>query len=109
MTAFIDQHSEPGEPIFDFSNQGAFYFFTNRRSVTRFHQALYAATPRMQREIVGRLEEQRPKVVIFKSGTGYDSPDGIPMEQRLPILGAYLKEKYAPGENVMGTELLLRR
>ena len=94
VLAYIQEQTAPDEKIFDFSSQGAFYFFANRPSVTRYHQIVYAATPAMQREVLAALEADKTRIVLFKTGWWFDAVDDVPAEQRHPIIAAYLRENY---------------
>ena len=46
--ASIQAHSKPDQPIFDFSDQGAYYFLADRLNATSFCQASYAIPRRLQ-------------------------------------------------------------
>ena len=48
------------EPIFDFSNQPAFYFFCARPNPTRFYQIPILLPPAFQRETIVALERTAP-------------------------------------------------
>ena len=109
VVEYIQANTEPNERIFDFSSQGAYYFFANRPSVTRFHMVSYASTPGMQREVVSALERDQTRLVIFKTGGWFDNVDGIPVEERHPIIAQYLDENYEPAIDINGTEILLRK
>ena len=109
VVEYIQANTEPNERIFDFSSQGAYYFFANRPSVTRFHMVSYASTPGMQREVVSVLERDQTRLVIFKTGGWFDHVDGIPVEERHPIIAQYLEENYALAIDINGTEILLRK
>jgi hypothetical protein len=108
VVTFIHRHVAPNETIFDFSNNGAYYFFADRKNSTRFHQSAYIATDTMQREAISRLEAEKTPLVIFSTGTGWDAPDGVPNLRRQKLLAEYLTQKYAPAANIRGTVLLLR-
>ncbi len=109
VVAYIQENSEPHEKIFDFTSQGAYYFFANRPSVTRFHMVSYASTPGMQNEVVSALELDQTRLVIFKTGGWFDNVDGIPVEERHPIIATYLEENYALAIDIKGTEILMRK
>ncbi|MYB65321.1 hypothetical protein F4X73_11580 [Candidatus Poribacteria bacterium] len=109
VVQYIQANTEPDERIFDFSSQGAYYFFANRPSVTRFHMVSYASTVGMQREVVSALERDQTRLVIFKTGGWFDNVDGIPVEERHPIIAQYLEENYEPAIDINGTEILLRK
>ena len=109
VVAYIQQNTETGEKIFDFTSQGAYFFFANRPSVTRFHMVCYASTPGMQREVISDLENDQTRLVIFKTGGWFDRIDGIPVEERHPLIAEYLAQNYDLAININNTEILLRK
>ena len=109
VVAYIQGHTKPDEKIFDFTSQGAYYFFANRPSVTRFHQVAYASTPAMQREVINALERNRTHLVIFKTGGWFDNIDGIRSEERHPLIAQYLAEHYELAIDISGTQILKRK
>lgn len=109
VVAFIHNNTAPDEKIFDFTSQGAYYFFANRPSVTRFHMVSYASTPGMQKEVVSALKKDLTRLVIFKTGGWFDNVDGIPVEERHPIIAQYLEDNYKHAIDINGTEILMRK
>ncbi len=109
VVAYIQENTAPNEKIFDFTSQGAYFFFADRPSVTRFHMVSYAATPGMQREVISALESDQTRLVIFKTGGWFDRVDGIPVEERHPLIAEYLEENYELAINLNNTEILLRK
>ena len=109
VVAYIQENTVENEKIFDFTSQGAYYFFANRPGVSRFHQVSYASTPAMQQEVIEALERDKTRLVIFKTGGWFDAVDGIPVEERHPLIAAYLQENYEPAININSTEILLRK
>ena len=109
VVAYIQENTEPNENIFDFTSQGAYYFFAKRPGVTRFHQVSYASTPSMQEEVIEALERDKTRLVIFKTGGWFDNVDGIRVEERHALIAAYLQENYEPAININNTEILLRK
>ena len=109
VVAYIQENTAPNEKIFDFTSQGAYFFFANRPSVTRFHMVSYAATPGMQREVISALERDQTRLVIFKTGGWFDRVDGIPVEERHPLIAKYLENNYELAININNTEILLRK
>ena len=109
VVAYIRENTAENEKIFDFTSQGAYYFFANRLSVTRFHQVSYASTPEMQQEVIGALERDKTRLVIFKTGGWFDAVDDIPVEERHPLISAYLLANYELAVNINETEILLRK
>jgi hypothetical protein len=96
------------EPIFDFSNQPAFYFFANRPNPTRFYQVPIASPPEYQAEIIRDLERAKPKVVIRTAPEGFDEFDGIPNALRAQGVAAYLDDCYRFYRSLRGVELWTR-
>ena len=109
VVAYIQENTAPNENIFDFTSQGAYYFFANRPGVTRFHQVSYASTPAMQQEVITALEQDKTRLVIFKTGGWFDAVDGIRVEERHPLIAEYLQDNYELAVNINGTEILSRR
>src|SRR5436190_153013 len=98
-----------GEPIFDFSNQPAFYFFTNRPNPTRFYQVPILSPREFQAETIGALERAKPKVIIRKSPEHYDQFDGVPNGLRAQAGAAYIRDVYEFHKTTRGIELWTRR
>ncbi len=96
-------------PIFDFSNQPAFYFFSERRNPTRFFQIPIASPPRFQMEILRDLERARPPLVLRGSPQAFDRFDGISNDARAQAIAAYLDERYVHAKTVRGVEIWMRR
>lgn len=109
VVAYIKENTAPNEKIFDFTSQGAYFFFANRPSVTRFHMVSYAATTGMQREVISALENDQTRLVIFKTGGWFDRVDGIPVEERHPLIAKYLEDNYELAIDINNTEILLRK
>jgi hypothetical protein len=97
------------EPIFDFSNQPALYFFCDRPNPTRFYQVPMMSPRPFQSEVIERLEEAKPKVVLRRSPEGFDTFDGVPNTVRAQAVAAYLDDCYEFFRNVRGVELWRRR
>ena len=84
-----------GEPIFDFSNQPAFYFFADRPNPTRFYQ-VPILSPRAfpGRDDLRARERAKPKVVIRRSPELFDQFDGVTNDLRAQAVSAYLDDTY---------------
>jgi len=106
VASYIHSHTLSDEPIFVFSNTGAYYFLLDRPNPTRFYQIVFASTPSLQKEVIQDLEKAKPQYVIFAPGTDVD---GINNTRRLPLIFTYLSWNYHPEVNVGGTLMLKRR
>jgi hypothetical protein len=93
---YIGEHTEPGEPVFDFSSSAGLLFFADRPSATRYFQILYASAPGSQREVVRELEQRQVRLAI----TSPVAMDGVPTAQRYPIVADYLDRNFAPWRRV---------
>ena len=109
VVAYIKENTAENEKIFDFTSQGAYYFFANRPGVSRFHQVSYASTPAMQQEVIEALERDQTRLVIFKTGGWFDAVDGIRVEERHRLIAEYLQENYELAININNTEILMRK
>jgi hypothetical protein len=93
---YIGEHTEPGEPVFDFSSNAGLLFFADRPSATRYFQILYASAPGSQREVVAELEQRQVRLAI----TSPVVMDGVPTAWRYPIVADYLDRNFAPWRRV---------
>lgn len=104
----VRQFSKPGQPIFDFSNQPALYFFCERPNPTRFYQVPILSPRAFQRETILALERARPPVVIRRSPEGYDVFDGIDNDVRAQAVAGYIKDYYSYARTARGVEIWRR-
>ena len=105
----VTRLSKPGEPMFDFSNQPALYFFCDRPNPTRFYQVPIMSPWEFQREVIVALELARPPVVIRRSPQGFDQFDGIDNTVRAQAVAAYLDDHYEYADTRYGVELWKRK
>ena len=96
------------EPIFDFSNQPAFYFFADRMNPTRFYQVPIASPRQFQAEIIRALERTKTKVILRTSPENYDEFDGVPNSVRAQAVAAYIDDVYRFFTTVRGVEIWKR-
>jgi len=109
VSAAIGELTGPNEPVFDFSNKPAFYFFANRPNPTRFYQIPILSPPGFQMETIRALELAQPKVIIRRSPELFDQFDGVPNELRAQAVAAYIDDSYRFHRAVRGVELWSRR
>lgn len=105
----VFQMSKKGAPIFDFSNQPAFYFFCDRPNPTRFYQIPILSPRRFQREAILALERSKPPVVIRVSPQQFDVFDGVDNSIRAQAVAAYIDDHYTYSRSVRGVELWQRK
>ena len=103
------EQARPGQAIFDFSNQPAFYFFCDRPNPTRFYQVPILSPRVFQQETIAALERTKPPVVIRRSPEGYDVFDGIDNDVRAQAVAAYIKDYYSYARTARGIEIWRRK
>ncbi|HYK04954.1 MAG TPA: hypothetical protein VE974_24585 [Thermoanaerobaculia bacterium] len=101
--------TKPNEPVFDFSNQPAFYFFADRPNPTRFYQVPILSPRELQAETINALERTKTKVILRRSPELYDQFDGVTNDVRAQAVSAYIDENYRFHRAVRGVELWTRR
>ena len=106
---YIQKNTRPDETIFDFSNQGAYYFFADRPSVTRYIQVCYASTDVMQMEVIEALEKYKTRLVIFSNSSWMDSIDGVTNLDRHRLIAKYLKDNYVESVKIGPTIIYKRK
>lgn len=104
----IREFTRPNDPIFDFSNQPAFYFFADRPNPTRFYQVPIMSPRVLQAEVIAALQAARPSVVIRTSPENFDEFDGVPNAIRAQGVAAYLDDCYRYYRSVRGVQLWIR-
>ncbi len=105
----ITQLTRPGDPIFDFSNQPALYFFCDRPNPTRYYQVPVMSPRDAQREVILALERSRPRAVIRRSPQEFDQFDGIDNSIRAQAVAAYLDDHYTYATTRYGVEIWKRK
>ncbi len=101
--------TKPNEPIFDFSNQPAFYFFADRPNPTRFYQVPILSPRAFQAETIRALERSKPKVILRRSPELFDMFDGVTNDLRAQAVSAYVDDAYRFHRSVRGVEIWARR
>ena len=109
VVANVQELTKKDEPIFDFSNQPAFYFFADRPNPTRFYQVPILSPREFQAETIRALERAKPKVVLRRSPELFDMFDGVTNDVRAQAVSAYLDDMYGFHRSVRGVELWTRR
>ncbi|HKR66813.1 MAG TPA: hypothetical protein VJZ00_24010, partial [Thermoanaerobaculia bacterium] len=109
VSANIRELTPRGEPIFDFSNQPAFYFFADRPNPTRFYQVPILSPREFQAETIRDLERAKPKVILRRSPELFDQFDGVTNDLRAQAVSAYIDDAYHFYKNIRGVELWTRR
>jgi hypothetical protein len=108
VVKYIQSNTRPDETIFDFSNQGGYYFFADRPSATRYIQICYASTDAMQMEVIESLKQHKTNLVIFSNSSWMDSIDGVSNLDRHRLIAKYLKDNYVESAKI-GTTTIYKK
>jgi hypothetical protein len=103
---FFEKTTLPTEYIWDFTNQGAFYFLTDRKNPTRYALTQLVITEDQQKEVIRNLKEYPPRWIIFRSQTHWDEIDGVDTYLRHYLLSDYLLRHYKPAARIANFILL---
>ena len=109
VKAVVDELSKPGQPIFDFSNQPALYFFCERPNPTRFYQVPILSPREYQIETIRALERSKPPLIIRHSPQEFDVFDGIDNSIRAQAVAGYIDDHYIYARSTRGVEIWRRR
>lgn len=106
IVGYIQTHTEPDEYIFDFTNQGIYYFLADRPNATSFYQIAYAATEEMQKEVVADLEKKKPKYVLARPDEQAPSGFAGGNTDEQVIIGEYINANYQKEAEIEGVTFL---
>jgi hypothetical protein len=106
ISRFLQENTTPGEYTYFFPNEAGYYVLFNRNNPTRYPCAFHAATRAQRVELIGDLEQKKPKYIFHSLSTAHI--DGIPDEIQFPEVVAYLKTKYVL-DSEPGDILILKR
>jgi hypothetical protein len=89
---FLEVHTKPGEYVYFFPNEAAYYFLSNRRNPTRYSFSYSAVTAAQRKELVGDLEKNKPEYVVYSRDTW--RVDNIMEDVQVPEVVRYLQDNY---------------
>jgi hypothetical protein len=95
----LDRHLEPGDHLFDFSNNPMlFHYVLDRPPSTRYFHVSMAIRQHTQSDLVKQLERRRPKLVVFSSSGSFGLPawDNISNQVRHYDVSEYILDHYRP-------------
>jgi hypothetical protein len=103
---FLTSNTKPGDYVYFFPNEPAYYFLFDRKNPTRYVMSYFAITTEQRRELIDDLEEKKPKYVVYSLKTW--RPDNIMENVQVPEVVRYIHENYGLHEN-MGDVIILKR
>jgi hypothetical protein len=98
LRAVLHAYLGPSDWVYDFTNAPAVYYYLLELTPrTRYFDVSVALPETSQQDLVGQLERDRPKLVIFDSDRwGQPGWDGIPNQVRHYDVSQYLLDHYRP-------------
>ena len=92
MDFFLRSNTSPGDYVYFFPNEAAYYFLFNRNNPTRYSMSYLAVTSAQKRELVAQLEQKKPEYIIYSLRTW--RIDGINEDIQVPEVVRYMRKKY---------------
>ncbi len=87
----------PEETWLDLTNRGIFYFFLRRDCPIREPEVAFYETEDRQRDVIRRLEnDMRIRAVLVPGYTGRYTVDGVPNQERAPLVWQYIQANFEP-------------
>jgi len=103
---FLQLHTKPGEYVYFFPNEAAYYFLFNRKNPTRYPASYQTVTRRHRYELVADLDRKKPRYVVYSLNTA--RVDGITENIQTPEVTEYLKKEYVLEADLEGVHILRR-
>lgn len=104
VSDYVSRTLAPDETFFDFTNRGALYFLLDRDVPIRQVEVTFYESEERQREVIARLAAN-PKIrlaLVPAPGDRSVMVDGIPNEERAPMVWAYLRQHFRPAFEYSG-------
>jgi hypothetical protein len=89
---FLEANTQPGEYVYFFPNEAAYYFLFNRNNPTRYSFSYSAVTSAQRKELVDDLEKNKPQYVVYSRNTW--RVDNIRENVQVPEVIRYLHDNY---------------
>ena len=113
VSSAIQSLRTPGATVFDFTNApGLFHYVYDLPPASRYYHVSLAIRQRTQSDLVKRLEEHPPGVVVLgndRFALNLPSWDGISNQVRHYDVSSYLLDRYVPVLESHGFVLMVRR
>jgi hypothetical protein len=89
---FLEANTQPGDYVYFFPNEAAYYFLFNRNNPTRYSFSYSAVTAAQRKELVDDLEKNKPHYVVYSRNTW--RVDDIMEDVQVPEVVRYLHDNY---------------
>jgi hypothetical protein len=104
VTAYLQAHTSPGDPIFVVPWAAGFYFLADRPNPTRFDVLLYG-DPDVYPCLINTLDERQPAYIVY--GYAWDV-DGRRFSEYAQPIDEYIRTRYQVAERVDEYEIWRR-
>jgi len=103
---FLEANTQPGDYVYFFPNEAAYYFLFNRNNPTRYSFSYTAVTTAQRKELVDDLERRKPQYVVYSRNTW--RVDDIMEDEQVPEVVRYVQDNYRMYQN-LGDVMIARR
>ncbi len=101
---FLKGEMGPEDEFFTLTSEASWYYYLGKACPTRFPYIWTAAPEVFQREIVQSLCAKKVKWVLFRDDDWSGRIDGIPNEEKFPVITAFIHANYHPFRSIEGRE-----
>jgi hypothetical protein len=91
---FLTQHTHPGDYVYFFPNEAAYYFLFDRKNPTRYVLSYFAITRQQRLELISDIDKNRPEYVIYSRNTW--RVDDIMERVQVKEVCDYIERMYSP-------------
>lgn len=102
---FLKGRMGPSDSFFTLTSEASWYYFLGMPCPTRFPYIWLAPPQPFQEEIVRDLESKRVKWVLYRDDDWSYRMDGIPNDEKFPIVAQFIRESYKPYRTIEGNEI----
>lgn len=106
-TLHITSVAKNASSLFVFSSDPIYYYSTGLTNPTKYYISWFADASPLEFTLLSELRKNPPDVVLYKSGTYYDRPEFVSMQDRLPLVNSWILKNYhqstessAPSEEI---------
>lgn len=100
----------PDETWLDFANASLLYYLFNRDCPIRYYEVAFYEAPSAQEEVIAAIaRNKRVKAVLIRTGLNTDWVDGVPNDQRAPLVFQYILKEFQPAFKENGVEFWTRK
>jgi hypothetical protein len=89
---FLERNTRPGEYVYFFPNEAAYYFLFDRNNPTRYAISYFAITTDQRRDLVAELEQKKPTYIVYSKSTW--RVDNIQEDIQVPEVVQYITHMY---------------